>query len=323
MPRDEFNQAVKRTLAHRVGLHCSNPDCRAKTTGPQNDPVKVLNVGVAAHITAATKGGPRFDFTLSDKQRRSATNGIWLCQNCAKLVDSDLDRFTVGLLVEWKAGAESEARNSLGKTRRKETRSHHKAAAALKRDHAMRDKLTRDLLKPVQERMNLPRGSRRWEKFAYSEIIVHRIDDATYPDIDDSPGISGWFKLEVFDFYHGGINFILRIDEGLHDTQSAKWCLLTRDQIERPYPPRFERKNVLMTGKIPWRNILHYDMNGDEFYPMPHLYCAFADDGMPYEDWGYYLTGPGYQYELKPDAKLELEALLMEPEDGIEKPINH
>jgi hypothetical protein len=52
--RDDFAEQVKRTLAARVGNLCSNPDCQALTSGPQDDPTKVLNVGVAAHISAAT-----------------------------------------------------------------------------------------------------------------------------------------------------------------------------------------------------------------------------------------------------------------------------
>jgi hypothetical protein len=54
----------------------------------------VIDVGVAAHITAASPGGPRFDPNLSDKERASATNGIWLCQNCAKLIDNDVAQFS-------------------------------------------------------------------------------------------------------------------------------------------------------------------------------------------------------------------------------------
>ena len=55
--RDDFTDEVKRILAARTGNACSNPDCRAVTSGPQNDPTKAVNVGVAAHITAAAEGG--------------------------------------------------------------------------------------------------------------------------------------------------------------------------------------------------------------------------------------------------------------------------
>jgi len=50
------------------------------------------------------------------EERSSPSNGIWLCQNCAKLVDNDRIRFTVELLQQWKAAAESEARQRIGKT---------------------------------------------------------------------------------------------------------------------------------------------------------------------------------------------------------------
>lgn len=114
-PRDDFSAEVKRILAGRVGLLCSNPECRALTGGPQSDPAKVVNIGVAAHITAAAQGGPRFDENLSADERSSPTNGIWLCQNCAKRIDSDVSRYPADSLQEWKRSAESRADLALGK----------------------------------------------------------------------------------------------------------------------------------------------------------------------------------------------------------------
>lgn len=113
---DDFTEPVKRALASRVGNLCSNPDCRALTSGPQQDPAKALNIGVAAHITAASPGGPRYDPDLLPEERSAPANGVWLCQNCAKLVDNDAPRFTVDQLKTWKNTAETEARNRIGKT---------------------------------------------------------------------------------------------------------------------------------------------------------------------------------------------------------------
>jgi len=84
--RDDFPIDVKRSLALRVRHTCSNPDCLAPTAGPQDDPSGTVNIGVAAHITAAASGGKRFDPNLTPEQRGSIDNGIWLCQNCAKLI---------------------------------------------------------------------------------------------------------------------------------------------------------------------------------------------------------------------------------------------
>jgi hypothetical protein len=113
---DDFSEAVKRALSLRVGNLCSNPDCRALTSGPQEDPAKALNIGVAAHITAASPGGPRYDPDLLPEERSGPSNGIWLCQNCAKLVDNDVPRFIVETLRAWKAAAEAEAKTRIGKT---------------------------------------------------------------------------------------------------------------------------------------------------------------------------------------------------------------
>jgi hypothetical protein len=105
--RDEFPLAVKDVLAKRVGLLCSNPDCRQLTSGPQVEPSKAVNIGVAAHITAASPDGPRYDSSLTSEQRCAAENGIWLCQNHGKLVDNDHVRYSVTLLREWKRIAEN------------------------------------------------------------------------------------------------------------------------------------------------------------------------------------------------------------------------
>ena len=111
--RDDFTEPTKETLARRVNYLCSNPDCPLGTVGPHTDAAKSVNKGVAAHITAAAPGGKRYDGSLTADERSSPANGIWLCQNCAKLIDSDEDRFTVALLREWKAKAEAAVRQSL------------------------------------------------------------------------------------------------------------------------------------------------------------------------------------------------------------------
>lgn len=88
----------------------------APTSGPQEDPAKALNIGVAAHITAASPGGARYDDCLTPEQRKDARNGIWLCQNCAKLVDNDETQYSVEYLRAWKVMREVEARLNIGQT---------------------------------------------------------------------------------------------------------------------------------------------------------------------------------------------------------------
>ena len=104
--RDDFSSKTKDILARRVGFRCSNPNCRKLTCGSNNDPQKSTSIGVAAHIAAAAKGGPRYNENMSPNERKSLANGIWLCQSCSKLIDTDEIRYTTETLSKWKTIAE-------------------------------------------------------------------------------------------------------------------------------------------------------------------------------------------------------------------------
>jgi hypothetical protein len=110
---DDFTSKTKKLLAARVGHVCSHPNCRAPTSGPNLRNDKAVSAGDAAHITAASPGGPRYDPSLSNEERRHHNNGIWLCVNHARIIDQDESRYTVELLRVWKADAENEANKRL------------------------------------------------------------------------------------------------------------------------------------------------------------------------------------------------------------------
>ena len=115
--RDDFSAKTLRLLAARAGNHCSNPGCVRSTSGPAVDPDRSINVGVGAHIAAASRGGKRHDASMTAAERRSTSNGIWLCQTCAKLIDSDENRYTVALLRKWKKDAERRAIDAIASGR--------------------------------------------------------------------------------------------------------------------------------------------------------------------------------------------------------------
>lgn len=101
--RDDFSGPVIRTLGGRAGYVCSFPSCGRLTIGPSEDrATRLSNVGVAAHITAASKKGPRYDDTITAVERASEGNGIWLCQTHAKLVDDNSSSYSAEDLKRWK-----------------------------------------------------------------------------------------------------------------------------------------------------------------------------------------------------------------------------
>jgi len=111
MSRDNFTKATIVNLARRVGYLCSNPKCKKHTVGPNEIDDKSTLIGIAAHITAASVRGPRYNADLSTVERKHIRNGIWLCTNCATLIDKDEKHFTTELLENWKNNAENEMRN--------------------------------------------------------------------------------------------------------------------------------------------------------------------------------------------------------------------
>jgi len=113
--RDDFSQTTKDTLAARAGHVCSNPHCRAPTSGPGSIEGRSLSLGVAAHITAASPGGPRYLAGLSAEERKNISNGIWLCTRCSSEIDKDHCMYPIDLLHNWKSEAEYYARSKLGR----------------------------------------------------------------------------------------------------------------------------------------------------------------------------------------------------------------
>ena len=109
---DAFVEAVTCATAARVADRCSNPNCRALTSGPHNDRRKSLTLGLAVHIAAASPSGRRYDPLLPDHEYGAYGNAIWLCQNCANLIDNDVVLYPASLLRTWKGAAEEKVGES-------------------------------------------------------------------------------------------------------------------------------------------------------------------------------------------------------------------
>jgi len=104
--RAEFSKPVKRALAERNAYKCSWPGCKASTIGPghKNELQSVLT-GQAAHIYSAAANGPRANPTLTREQKSSISNGIWMCNYHAGIIDADECQYTAETLQRWKSDA--------------------------------------------------------------------------------------------------------------------------------------------------------------------------------------------------------------------------
>lgn len=102
--RDNFSGPTKDLLAKRSGYICAYPGCRRMTVAVSEDRKSGLTMtGVAAHVTAAQPGGPRYDSLMNHEERSSERNGVWMCQTHGKAVDDNASKCTVEELRRWKA----------------------------------------------------------------------------------------------------------------------------------------------------------------------------------------------------------------------------
>ena len=179
--------------------------------------------------------------------------------------------------------------------------------AEIRRNMRLRDRMRKDFLKPVGELIKLRPFYHPYDKFAHSEAIIRKMGDATYPDRQDSPGskISGWFKVELYDFYHNGLAVILGISRAVLDAK-GRWAIVPGGG---PIDPALREGRAWRLGRIPWSNICEYDVEGDEYYNIPHIYCDFADSATPYEALAYAMLGDKYDWPLTNGKRIEAFAL--------------
>lgn len=252
--RDDFPRQTIETLAKRVGQRCSNPACGKPTSGAHTEPSRSIIVGVAAHITAASAGGPRYDPDLSPEERRSISNGIWLCQTCAKLVDSDEARFSIEVLRSWKRQAEEAL------TRRIESSTDRTEEG---RDEGHSIRFAVDDWKVCRRQGNRPGdipSVSRWAEgdLLYSCVIrlrnesaweeqIHRLriefrrgeqvvfsDDSPFGDREVTLPPRRWISLDVDDGLHDDAPFaesdsVWFTAETLGDNVKLAWCLAGLD----------------------------------------------------------------------------------------------
>jgi hypothetical protein len=113
----------------------------------------------------------------------------------------------------------------------------------------------------------------------YTDVIIRdvkRMD--SYPNDDKKKGISSWFRVSLLDTYHRGIQVLLRIGKLTKDRESGKWRYTDYKSGESG------DLRVFLVGFIPFENIEAVDLDGDEHYYLPNIYCHFVEkSGEPYE----------------------------------------
>lgn len=172
--------------------------------------------------------------------------------------------------------------------------------SAIRRNISLKQRMRKDFLKP---KIGLGSFAKPYEDFRVDEAIVHSIDDVSYPNSDKGRvGISGWFRVEFYSFYFNGIEVILTPPRVIMDS-NGRWATIKYG--ESFDSRRFAEADVFKVGRIPFSNIVDYDLEGDEYYPGAHLYCSFSSGGTPYEGYRHILSSGRVPVDLDPAMRLE------------------
>ena len=87
---------VLKRLYTKSNNRCAMPKCTAPII------VQEVPVGEICHIKARNKKGPRYDVTLSAKEKDDYSNLLLLCRTCHKLIDSNQKTYTAECLADIK-----------------------------------------------------------------------------------------------------------------------------------------------------------------------------------------------------------------------------
>lgn len=142
-------------------------------------------------------------------------------------------------------------------------------------------------------------------RLSHLRAIVHSIDDTSYPSVDstDDVGISGWFRLELWDFYFNGLEVIVNVEPGVIDNE-GNWAVL--EQGADWNRTAFREIKMFRLARIPFENIVEVDVDGDEYYAEPHLFCRFANGGQPYEGFRHRLINGDETWPLDEERRFVL-----------------
>jgi len=103
---------TKNILAMRSGNRCALPDC-GQALAFDSDDGSPLTVGEAAHIAGRRPGSARHDPEMNDRERDAVANLVYVCRNCHRRIDQDVESYSVERLHGIKASHEAKVKAAM------------------------------------------------------------------------------------------------------------------------------------------------------------------------------------------------------------------
>ncbi|MFA0960311.1 SMEK domain-containing protein [Roseivirga sp. BDSF3-8] len=166
------------------------------------------------------------------------------------------------------------------------------SSVRLNRNLSLKKRMKKDLLLDLDRKYWADARYEPGIKFLYSQVIIRNANADTYPEDHDIPNeISNWFKIDFWDLYDRGIEFIGMGGPTLIFDKNGYWDQLNWRGDKRENNPDYVKVEAWKFLRIPYDFIVAYDMEPDPYNSLPSIYVDYAKDGMPYDEILYGIPG--------------------------------
>jgi len=162
------------------------------------------------------------------------------------------------------------------------------AGTAQKKVIALKNKMVKDFLRKITPDQYEHASYEPWIRFRFEQVIVRESGDRTFPGGD--PAHPKWIKIEIWDFYDYGIEFIYPGNGSVIVDKQGFWDVLKTDD-PREKNPDYRVFPFDLFYRLSFENIATIDLEQDGYYGYPTIYCAFDHDGWPWEEVIYGISG--------------------------------
>ena len=121
-------------------------------------------------------------------------------------------------------------------------------------------------------------------RFIYGTLNIRSIEDKEYPEISYSKsGYAKWMKLDLWDFYERGLEFVVQTSEKIIIENGTSWRFAKENEENC--------LNSCLYLRLPFENILEYEAEVNEYNGYPTIYAEYSKNGSPFEKEIYGLIG--------------------------------
>lgn len=141
------------------------------------------------------------------------------------------------------------------------------------------------LVRNLELRKKISKDFKDWLNYSLenrtvrNRMLLRKYDGTQYPETNepDEYGQYEWFRADILQLYHKGIEFILSLKD-IQVFEDQSWELIKQNSTITGKPI-----SVYEIGKINFNDIVDYNLDGDEFYIYPHFFCKNLYKGTPFE----------------------------------------